>query len=314
MLTIGMPTYNSALTIKLTIDSILRQSFKDFKLIISDNFSTDGTREIITQYANTDSRIICLYQDENIGAANNFLLVSRDIKSPYFMWVAGDDVLEEDFVQTCILSLEKTPDCGMAFTSINNIDALGREIRTYPEMSLFSGPPSIRSVKRFINSPEVFGKANLFYSIYRTKIVNQALKEIGLPSTWGGDMSFVLYCLLRGGIKISPKILFHKRLIVEGGDKLRPLLINIAGDILNQSCPLFYFAEYERSSYLAARGTPYLWLVCFLMRLRYKRLIYLNERNKQKINFNSPFARYLSDIFCSSSFAFKCLFIGYVEG
>ena len=47
---IGMPIYNGERIMRESIDSILAQSFTDFELIISDNASTDATREIALEY------------------------------------------------------------------------------------------------------------------------------------------------------------------------------------------------------------------------------------------------------------------------
>ena len=52
-----MPAYNAALYIAEAIESILRQTFKDFEFIIIDDGSTDGTWEIVKEYAEKDTRI-----------------------------------------------------------------------------------------------------------------------------------------------------------------------------------------------------------------------------------------------------------------
>jgi glycosyltransferase involved in cell wall biosynthesis len=46
ILTIGMPAYNAEKTIKKSIDSLLQQTYGNFKLFISDNASTDSTQKI----------------------------------------------------------------------------------------------------------------------------------------------------------------------------------------------------------------------------------------------------------------------------
>jgi GT2 family glycosyltransferase len=47
VITIGMPAYNSAAHSGLTLESFLSQTFTDFDLIVSDNASTDDTREVV---------------------------------------------------------------------------------------------------------------------------------------------------------------------------------------------------------------------------------------------------------------------------
>ena len=55
LLTIGIPVFNGEKTISKSIDSLLKQTFGDFKLIISDNASTDSTQKICEDYAKKDN-------------------------------------------------------------------------------------------------------------------------------------------------------------------------------------------------------------------------------------------------------------------
>ncbi|MCQ2520825.1 MAG: glycosyltransferase [Lachnospiraceae bacterium] len=62
------PTWNQAAYIEDTITSVLNQTHKDLELIIVDNLSTDGTKEIIERYAKKDSRIIYI-RERDYGQA-----------------------------------------------------------------------------------------------------------------------------------------------------------------------------------------------------------------------------------------------------
>lgn len=54
---IGIPVYNGENYLAEALDSLLRQSFGDFELLISDNASTDRTQEICQDYAARDARV-----------------------------------------------------------------------------------------------------------------------------------------------------------------------------------------------------------------------------------------------------------------
>ncbi|MDE6131169.1 MAG: glycosyltransferase, partial [Muribaculaceae bacterium] len=60
--------YNSEKTIGAMIESVLSQSYTDLELIITDDGSTDGTPEVIRQYAARDSRIIAMRTDIHTAA------------------------------------------------------------------------------------------------------------------------------------------------------------------------------------------------------------------------------------------------------
>jgi glycosyltransferase involved in cell wall biosynthesis len=69
---IGLPVYNEQNHLAATLDSILRQTYQDFELIISDNASTDGTSMVCEAYAARDSRVRYYRQPYNVGASANF--------------------------------------------------------------------------------------------------------------------------------------------------------------------------------------------------------------------------------------------------
>ena len=88
---IGLPVFNGEKLIASTLECLLRQTYGDFELIISDNASTDRTEQICREYAERDSRIRYLRQPENLGAVPNFNRVFEISDSQYFKWAAVDD-------------------------------------------------------------------------------------------------------------------------------------------------------------------------------------------------------------------------------
>ena len=81
---IGMPVFNGAKTIKKAINSILAQTFEDFELLISDNASDDETENICKRFANQDSRIRYVRQKMNLGVYGNFDYVMSQAKKKIF--------------------------------------------------------------------------------------------------------------------------------------------------------------------------------------------------------------------------------------
>ena len=110
LVSIGMPVYNGADYLSSALDSILKQSYGNFDLIISDNASTDKTEEICRKYAANDPRVQYFRQPINIGAVKNFLVVLEMAKSKYFMWAAADDKKSNDFLEKNLEFLELNPE------------------------------------------------------------------------------------------------------------------------------------------------------------------------------------------------------------
>ena len=64
--TVAMPAYNAADYIQESIESVLAQEYKNFELIINDDFSKDDTWRIINRYK-TDSRVKLYRNSRNLG-------------------------------------------------------------------------------------------------------------------------------------------------------------------------------------------------------------------------------------------------------
>ena len=74
-LSIGLPIFNGELFVHKAIESILAQTFRNFELIISDNASTDSTKQICEEFAKQDNRIRYFRQNENIRTHRNFIFL-----------------------------------------------------------------------------------------------------------------------------------------------------------------------------------------------------------------------------------------------
>ncbi len=69
---IGLTVFDSERYLGETIESLLAQTYEDFELIISDNASTDRTREIALDYVASDKRVRYVRNRINVGLAGNF--------------------------------------------------------------------------------------------------------------------------------------------------------------------------------------------------------------------------------------------------
>ena len=77
-----MYVYNSETSVEDSINSILNQTYENFKFLILDDCSTDKTREILNKYRSKDKRIKIVYNNENIGLTKslNKLISMSDTK------------------------------------------------------------------------------------------------------------------------------------------------------------------------------------------------------------------------------------------
>ena len=128
---IGMPVYNGEEFIAEAIESLLKQSFTDFELLIADNASTDRTPEICREFAARDSRIRWMPSPENRGAAWNFNRLFFESKGQYFKWSAADDICAPTLIQKCVDVLDNNPDVVLCHCHTSKINAKSEKIGQY---------------------------------------------------------------------------------------------------------------------------------------------------------------------------------------
>lgn len=125
-LTIGVPAYKNARTLRASVESLLAQSFGDFKLIISDDNSPDETQDVAMDLARLDSRIEYVRQPINLKY-QNFGFLLRRAETEFFMWAAGDDHWYPDFANRCIAELDANPSIVLA-TPLIAFEQEGRQL------------------------------------------------------------------------------------------------------------------------------------------------------------------------------------------
>lgn len=286
---IGMTAYNGQKYISEAIDSLLNQSFSNFTLFISDDASTDKTEEICREYAKKDSRIIYYRQEKNIGMFPNFKFVLDKANAPYFMWASQDDLWEKDFIKVCLENIENKK-VDVATTVIADVDSYGRNLRELKEMSKLSGKPSAKQVTKYILQPEILGKCNLMYSVFKTSAIRKVWQIYPQKIEWGSDYHFSLAIISHFNVFIDKKILFKKR---HGGTSNPESTKNDSKNFIrkveykkpkNHIFPFGRFFGYLKGHLEAVKETYYQPIVIILLTIRLPRsfLIHIKERNLKK--------------------------------
>lgn len=102
-----LPTYNGEKYLREQLDSIVNQSYKNIKLIISDDCSKDTTPDILREYQQKDSRIEVFFQEENLGVVKNIEFLLGKVNSNVFMLADQDDFWLKEKVEKSYECLKK---------------------------------------------------------------------------------------------------------------------------------------------------------------------------------------------------------------
>lgn len=106
-------TYNSADVIRGFLDSVLKQSFKNFEIFLIDNDSQDNTEKVVFQY--DDDRINFIKNSENVGVAKaNNQGIKRALQSNCSqVLIINNDIEFEDKLLEKMLSIQKQKKCSL---------------------------------------------------------------------------------------------------------------------------------------------------------------------------------------------------------
>jgi glycosyltransferase involved in cell wall biosynthesis len=105
-----VPVFNAERYLTECLESILTQEFSDFEIIIADDGSTDGSVEIIKQFASRDSRIVWRRNSENLGEAANCNAGLKTAKGEYIKVVHADDkLLSPSAIRKMVAALDENP-------------------------------------------------------------------------------------------------------------------------------------------------------------------------------------------------------------
>lgn len=205
---IGLPVYNGAQYLALSIESLLAQTYTDFELIISDNGSTDETEQICRSFAERDRRVRYYRYEENRGAAWNYNHVFALAKGDYFKWAAADDLCAPTLIEKCVALLDANDKVVLSFSEVIDIDGEGKEIRRKKSTIGFAEPaPSarFRSISR-VNPQQ---KCEEIFGVVRTHLL---AKTPLILSYSDSDRTLLAELSLYGPFAEVPEPLFIHRI------------------------------------------------------------------------------------------------------
>ncbi len=176
-----IPNWNGADRLAASIDSVLAQTYTDWDLIIVDNGSVDGSRDIIARYEAQDSRIRSILRDKNYGFTGGVNPgLERAIKegARYAAPFNNDAIADKNWLKHLVEALDAQPRIGIAACTLLHAD--GKTIDSTADQYTVWGIPYPRgrdepADHQYDNDTAIFG-ASGGASMYRTSM----LAEIGL--------------------------------------------------------------------------------------------------------------------------------------
>lgn len=123
-----MSVYNGKAYLREAVESILSQSFTDFEFIITNDGSTDGTLDILKEYAAKDKRIQIVNNPKNIGLTKSLNEAILKARGEYIARMDADDISYPDRLKLQVEFFNSHPSYGLVGAWGIEIDDKGNEV------------------------------------------------------------------------------------------------------------------------------------------------------------------------------------------
>lgn len=203
LVSIIVPVYNVKSYIVATIESVLAQTYTNWELLLIEDGSTDGTKELVEAYLRelSDDRIIFHIIPENIGAAaaRNY---GMDIsKGRFVTYLDSDDLWKPEKLEKQVAFM-KEKDAAFSFTGYEFADASGK------------GTGKVVRVPADINYKQALQNTTIFTSTVMFDTEKLSKEELHMPIVKSEDTA-LWWRILRGGIPaygIQDNLVLYRRI------------------------------------------------------------------------------------------------------
>ncbi|MCR4030939.1 MULTISPECIES: glycosyltransferase family 2 protein [Flavobacterium] len=272
-----IPNYNHEPYLEQRIESVLKQSFQDFELLILDDCSTDNSKEIISSYKENQKVSHIFYNQINSGTPFGLWQYGIEKAKGKYIWIAeSDDWADEDFLSTLVAVLEKT-DAVVAHS--NSMFFINNKLKLNDWWDTFSNS---RWESNYLEKGSIlleeYGKykcpvINVSSAVFRKDILKEEYYPVNFR--YSGDWWFWINVFMAGNVafiaKALNKVRVHKLSVTQNSNavninKLREdiKVVNFASQKLNAK--LTYSQNYE-------------WLLSFWLLIFQNKGGYFNKMN-----------------------------------
>jgi glycosyltransferase involved in cell wall biosynthesis len=236
---VGIPTYNRSGLLIQAIQSVLRQTYQDFEIIVSDDCSLDDTADVIRRFG--DPRIVYHRTGTNLRPPRNWNECVRLARGEFFALLPDDDVYCPDFLAKMLTVIQAQPQAGFAQCGYYSVDDQLRCIQRIQ--------PANTSLT--LNAQDALGWQMKDLRCVPVALLfrRAAMLDVGLwreKEGYWDDWAFIVRLACRHGFIYTPELLacnrvhtknLNRELHDQGRDAILDLL-NQQADVFGESLPL----------------------------------------------------------------------------
>jgi glycosyltransferase involved in cell wall biosynthesis len=209
-ISVCIPTLNGQRYIRDALDSVFRQEFDDYEVVVCDNASTDRTAEICRSY--TDARLRYVRFEERTNQAGSFNRCLNAATGEYLTLLHADDFVLQGFFEDRLTRLDENQNLGFVFGAVKIVDANGA----------FTSTSNRWLADRTFTAGELldfllFGCLVCPPSLMVRKSVIERVGKFRTDLTWGHDWEWTLRLAEQCGAQYASEPLAAYRVHAESG-------------------------------------------------------------------------------------------------
>lgn len=187
-----VPVYNAASVLKRCINSVLKQDYSDFELILADDGSTDLSASIIDEYAQSDARIKAIHK-KNTGVSDTRNHALALAQGTYIQFVDADDWLVPEATGAFVRAAENSG-AGMVISDFYRV--VGNRSSHKGSIDVDGLISKEDYAENMIRSPADFYYGVLWNKLFRKDIIEQNKLQMDENLQWCEDFIFDMEYIL----------------------------------------------------------------------------------------------------------------------
>jgi len=232
MLTVGVPVYNAERFLEHCLKNLCAEDL-DYRIVISDNASTDRTEEIARAFVHADSRVRYIRHESNMGAVENFLFLLNGADTELFAWRAYDDLSSPGYFRSLTKALRDNPQSNLAVGGLQYEVGKGEAVASHPLPDALPVDLALRR-KILLKIAEV----TWFYGVFRRGALLKRFvdAQAAYSYVWSFDPLVILPFLLEGSVVTDPSVVFTQYICGNSAATYRPKGVIDSARLVSQFC------------------------------------------------------------------------------
>lgn len=191
-----MSTYNAAPFLKEQVNSIIKQTYTNWKLVIRDDGSTDSTPLMIEEFTKKDNRISFINKEsqKNIGVIRSFFSLLENVDADFFMFCDQDDVWLQSKVKMSLDKMEQQENIKTPILVHTDLKVVDQNLNTINDSFMEKEKLNLKNqLGNLVIQNNVTGCTVMINNCFRNIIIDKGIPDEIIMHDWW--MALVANCI-----------------------------------------------------------------------------------------------------------------------